>query len=115
MKAWPLFAASLLLAGAAPPPDARTREDIRCLLATAMLADSKDPQVKQAGAAGALYYLGRLDGRSPGLDIEAAVEAEADSLTEATQGSLLKKCGATLEQRGAYLVQAGKALEKRGK
>ncbi|HEX8527535.1 hypothetical protein [Allosphingosinicella sp.] len=115
MKPWPLLIASTLLAGAPPPPNAQTKEDVHCLLAAASLTESKDEKIKQVGAAGALYYLGRLDGRTPDLDIEAVVAAEADAVARAEQGPLLKKCGDTLQRRGDYLVSAGKALEKRGK
>jgi hypothetical protein len=115
MKFVSVLLASTLLAGAVPPPDAQTKDDIRCLIAAASLAASDDPKIKQAGGAGALYYLGRLDGRSPGLDIEAAVAAEMDAVTGVPQGPLLKKCGATIEGRGAYLIAVGKALEKRVK
>jgi hypothetical protein len=94
---------------------AQTKDDIHCLLAAASLAGSKDSKIKQAGGAGALYYLGRLDGRTPDLDIEAAVAAEAEAFARADQGQLLKKCGATLSQRGDHLIAVGKALEQRAK
>jgi hypothetical protein len=115
MKPWTLLIASTFLAGAAPPPDGQTREDIHCLLAASSLTESSDPKMRQAGGAGALYYLGRLDGRTPDLDIEATVAAEAEAFQKADKGPLLKKCGETIKRRGDYLVEAGKALEKRGK
>ena len=115
MKPWPLLVASVLLAGAAPPSDVQTKEDIHCLIAASSLTMSDDPEIKQAGGGGALYYLGRLDGRSPGLDIEKAVAAEADVLKRADPGPLFKKCGETIMRRGDYLIAVGKALEARGK
>ena len=115
MKPWPVLVASTLLAGAAPSSDVQTKEDIRCLIAASSLTMSDDPEIKQAGGGGTLYYLGRLDGRSPGLDIEKAVAAEADLMKEADRGPLLKKCGETIMRRGDYLVAVGKALEAGGK
>lgn len=115
MKSLPVLVASTLLAGAAPPPDAQTKEDVRCLIAAASLAASDDPKAKQAGTGGALYYLGRLDGRTPGLDIEAAVAAEVDVMAKSPAGPILMECGNRLKERGHYLESVGRALEKRGK
>jgi hypothetical protein len=112
MKPWLPLAASILLVGAAPPTDAVTKGNLRCFIALTVLADTDDPAVKQAAAAGTLYFLGRLDGRSPNLDIETAVAAEMRGMTEAEIRSLLKSCGDTIKGRGDYLIAIGKALEK---
>lgn len=112
MKTWPVLVGAILLGGAAPPPASATKEDLKCFIALAMLANSEDPDTKQAGSMGTIYFLGRLDGRSPGLDIETAVGAEVATMTEADQASLLKSCGDTLTRRGDYLVATGKALQK---
>jgi len=110
-----MFVAPVLLIGAAPPHDAATKGDLRCFIALTVLADNDDPEIKQAASAGTLYFLGRLDGRTPALDIEAAVAAETTVMTDAAIRSLLKSCGDTLTRRGDYLIATGKALEKRGK
>jgi hypothetical protein len=107
-----LIGASFLIA-AGSPPDAQTREDIRCFMAMARLADTDDPKIKQVGTAGTLYFLGRLDGRTPGLDIGSEVAAGAAAVTEVEMRTLLKSCGELIEKRGAYLIAVGKALEQR--
>jgi hypothetical protein len=114
MKAWSIFAASSWLLAAAPPPlDAPTKEDVRCFIALGTLAQSDDPTIKTAATAGTLYFLGRLDGRSPGLDMEAAVAAETPEMTEADHAALLRSCGGKMEERGNYLIEVCKALKRR--
>lgn len=103
------------LIAAAPPPDPGTREDVRCFVALAYLADTDDAKVKEAAMAGTLYFLGRLDGRTPGLDLESEVATVAETFADGDMKSLLQSCSVLIEQRGEYLVAAGKALEKRGK
>ena len=115
MKARWIFAASILLIAAAPPSDSGRTEDVRCFIALSALSQTADGETKQAAAAGTLYFLGRLDGHSPGLDLEAAVTAEAPGMTEAVLGSLLKSCGEKIRSRGEYLLAVGGALQKKGK
>jgi hypothetical protein len=104
----------LLLAAAAPPLDPETKKDVRCFLALSMLNENEDEGIRQAGLLGSQYYLGRIDGRVPGLDLEAALEAEAGSIDEAAHTALLESCGKLMETRGSEVVAIGEALERRG-
>jgi hypothetical protein len=68
-------------------------QDARCLIASSFLMDSDDADVKTAGLLAAQYYLGRLDGRSPGLDLEALLTREAERFTDNDRSALLASCG----------------------
>ncbi len=104
-------AAPLLVAAA---PTAEDRADGRCLIVSYLLADNQDAEIKNAAVIISQYYLGRLDGRSPGLDIEALIEAETEALDDAQVQALLQSCGAAVEKRGKEIEAMGARLEKKG-
>ena len=108
---WMVIFAPLVIA-AAPPIDAETTKDIRCLVAVSSLAGSDDATVKLAATVGAQYFLGRIDGRRPDLNLETAIIAEASHLTEADIRSLLVSCGGLIKSRGAALQAIGKRMQQ---
>lgn len=109
-----LLAASLPMLAAAAPPGAEDRADVRCLVVAYHLAGNEDKEISQAGILISQYYLGRLDGRSPGLDLEAAIEAETKGMDDAQMKALLERCGAEVEKRGKDVEALGTRLEKKG-
>ncbi len=63
--------------GNALAADQRTMSDIRCIV-VAMKMSARAGSAKQASATMiTLYYLGRLDGRTPGLNVEGLIANEA--------------------------------------
>jgi hypothetical protein len=110
-KYW-LLAAPLVM-GAGPPVDAETRKDLRCFLAVSSLADNPDPTIKMSGMIGAQYFLGRIDGRVPSLDLERALVAEAAVITNADLPPLLGACGQQIADRGEVLTVIGKRMQNR--
>jgi len=106
VSAWPVASAE---------PDATT-SDLRCLVSAAVMSSSSDdPKVKSAGQLAAIYFLGRLDGRTPDLDLEARFAEQAHAMTDADVKSQLQSCGATLSARGAALQTIGKDLDQKQK
>jgi hypothetical protein len=105
-------AAPLLLAAA--PPTTQDRADIRCLIVSYQLASNADAEIKNAGIIVSQYYLGLLDGRSPGLDLEALIEAESKGIDEAQMKALLQRCGSQVEKRGKEIEAIGARLQKKG-
>lgn len=100
-----LFTASL--AAAAPADDA---EDARCLIVAAELADSDDDELEEAGTIMTMYFLGRLDGRSPGANLETLIVREAAAMSEDDKERLLIACSAQLELRGKQMEALGSRL-----
>ena len=108
-----LLAASVLI-GAAPPMDAETRKDVRCFLAVSSFANDPDSKIAMSAIMGAQYYLGRIDGRAPKLDLEAVLIAETLAFRPADMPALLLSCGQTMTERGKAVTQIGKRLQEIG-
>jgi hypothetical protein len=109
-------AATLALpnAGLAATPAEETAKDVRCLIVVSELADSKDKETETAGLIASQYFLGRIDGRSPGVDLQRLLIREAEKLTDADRPTLLVSCGNQLEERGRYLEKIGKSISEKG-
>jgi len=114
-----VFASLLLLAAApqqAPSPalDAETMNDVRCLVATTSIVKNKDPKLAQAGMIASQYFLGRIDGRTPKLDLEDALVRAAKSISQEQMKALFQRCGTLLHDRGEAVKAIGARLEARG-
>jgi hypothetical protein len=81
--------AAALAAAAAGPAAAQTEEagrDLRCLMVVAIYGAQQDtPEGKQAAASGFSYYVGRLKGREPDIDINARLRAEGRRTSQLSQ------------------------------
>lgn len=96
---------------AAPPLDAETTKDVRCLLAVSSLVGSDNQAAQMSALIGSQYFLGRIDGRSPNLDLEAALTAEAPKLNQTEMKFLFQSCGEMLKQRGLALKAIGEHMQ----
>jgi hypothetical protein len=101
-----LVAALILQASA--PEAAATAADLRCL---ALVASGGVETPSRAGmAAGAMYFVGRIDARAPAFDypgemlrlIRSGVDLAADRA----------RCAAELKARGAALVELSRGLQR---
>lgn len=110
-----MFSLVLATAAAAAQPSPADMQDLRCIAAFATLAsltDKADDQEKML--VGMLYYVGKLDGRSPGIDMAGPLK------TLVTQPDYLGKdlladserCGNEMKARGAELQKIGGAMKK---
>ena len=94
-----------------------TTDDVRCLaLAAAMIANPTiDANGKAAGQTIAVYFLGRLDGRTPGLKSRLIEQAKLmGALSPDAVKAQADSCGATLGARGKALQEIGDALKDAG-
>jgi hypothetical protein len=107
------LAATLSSTSNAWAADTETTTDVRCLVVGALLASNNDANAKSAGLLAGLYYLGRLDGHDPGIDLAKAVTDEALKLKPSDVPDLAKTCGAIMMGRGKALSAAGEALKDR--
>lgn len=87
-----------------------TTADVRCVL-VGLRASALQ---QSSGSLEVMYYLGRLDGREPKLDLEALMTQETPRMTQAEYASEAVRCGKPLTLRGQQLVQIGKNMAKRG-
>src|SRR5260370_16462066 len=104
-----VLAGALTLSSAqAPAQDAETIADVRCLIVGMKFAGMADPTQQSAGMMLSMYYIGRLDGRVPKLDIEALMIKEIITMTTSDYGSEAKRCGASLTDKGQAITRIGK-------
>ena len=114
MIRWIAGAAMLATAAVAPAAPADDAEDMRCLIVAAQMGDSGDKDVEEAGAIMLFYFLGRIDGRNAGANIEAMLRREAERMTDAEMERLAASCAAQFELRAKQIEAIGSALEKSG-
>ena len=113
--AWCLASAIFLFAdfeGAAElaPAGRKTIENVQCVVVGARLSGSQ----RQAGAMLLIYFLGRIDGRSPHADLEALVEQEAKKMTASDFSNWTGRCVAEFSARGEQITKIGKSLQLSG-
>jgi hypothetical protein len=99
---------------AAEEPNPETIADIRCLAVGLRISQLPDASQKSAGMMATLYYVGRLDGRTPKLDMETLISQEIPKLNDATFRAEAVRCGNGLTARGQQLTEMGEHLIKRG-
>jgi hypothetical protein len=117
---WPVIpCAAVLLVGAAAPAaaqDAENSADIRCALAAmAMVGATQDATMKQQATMAALYYVGRLDGRNPNLDLEARLRQEMAKMAPQELAGEAQRCGQQLMVRGKALQAIGEHFKTEAK
>ena len=79
----------------------------------ARLSASSDPQEKVPGQMILMYYLGRIDGRSPKTDLRTLLQNETHSMKEADIKSAAARCGKEFAARGEDIVRIGDSLGDR--
>jgi hypothetical protein len=107
--------AALSLAGAARAQTTPNRDDVRCLVVSMAVLELGGQTGQSAGMMSALYFLGRLDGREPDLDLENSLIDEISAMKPADVRVEAVRCGGQLAMRGKILQNVGQHLMERGK
>jgi hypothetical protein len=94
----------------AQTPD--TTSDVRCVAVGLRFAELPDSPQKSTGLLMALYYIGRLDGRDPNLDLKVLLAAQLAKMTAADFSQEGVRCGSILSSKGAELTHTGQDLAK---
>lgn len=89
--------------------------DIRCVAVGMKLAGAANSSDQTRGFLLTLYYIGRLDGRVPKLDIENLLIVEGSKMSSSDDASEAKRCGASLVEKGEQITKIGKDLIEREK
>ena len=89
-----------------------TSDDVKCLAVSLNMSTADDPQEQSVGMLSTMYWLGRLDGRTPSLDLEKQMDAlgalsAEDLRTEAV------RCAAALSTRGDALTKLGESMRQK--
>jgi hypothetical protein len=110
-----VVAGALVLSSAqGQAPDTETAADMRCVIVGMRLAGMTDPTARSSGMMGALYYLGRVEGRTPKLDVETLMIEQISKMTSSDYSSETQRCGNGLTAKGKQISQIGKDMIERG-
>ena len=99
----------------APPPTLNPADvaDVRCLAVGLGLLQSTDPRQRTSGQGLMLYFLGRLDGRSPDFDLEGMIYTTAHGMTPSDIRVEAQRCGGMMIVRGQELMAMGQRITQR--
>jgi hypothetical protein len=92
--------------------DADNVADIRCVAVGIRFAELPDSHEKSTGTLLVLYYIGRLDGRSPSLDIEKLLTEQITKMTDADYASEATRCGKWLAIKGEQITHIGEGMKQ---
>ena len=92
--------------------DADSLADIRCVAVGMHFAEAPDSHQKSTGTLLVLYYMGRLDGRAPSLEIEKLLAAQIDKMTASDYNTEATRCSQNLSAKGAQIKQLGEQMQK---
>jgi hypothetical protein len=91
-------------------PEDESIADVRCVIIGVKIAASADSAQQSAGVMAALYYIGRIDGREPTLNIETVLAKEVVNMTPTEFSSEAIRCGKHLTERGQEITKLGRDL-----
>ena len=80
-----------------------TSDDIRCLAIGLKLASSPDPDDQSVGLLTTMYWLGKLDGVTPRVDLEKQMQDGAFDMKETDEKTEALRCAGALKPRGEFL------------
>lgn len=104
--------ASLFMAGGARAQDAETLGDLRCIAVISIAAGQQtDPAAVMSAGMGILYFMGRIEGRVPGFNVENGLRVEVGKLTSAGVTTELVRCGGALTSKGKELQAIGRSMQ----
>ncbi|HTC44446.1 MAG TPA: hypothetical protein VK696_05295 [Steroidobacteraceae bacterium] len=84
--------------------------DVRCVAVGIRAAELPNSTQKSTGTLLVLYYLGRLDGRNPTLDLEKLLAEQVAKMTDADYATESQRCSQSLSLKGAQITRLGEDL-----
>ncbi|HZV56486.1 MAG TPA: hypothetical protein VFF89_02325, partial [Sphingobium sp.] len=105
------FAGLALACPAAAQPPAPVENDLKCVAALLAIAGSMPEGAQRMQmAAGVMYFMGRVEGQAPTLDLKAELQRIVPTLGSSQIEEEARRCGAILIEKGGRLQDIGKAL-----
>jgi len=106
------------LCGALAATSARAQDaaaaDLRCFVVALNAAASDDSTQKAAGTMMAVYYMGRLDGGTPNLDLKTRLVEEIRKMTPERFKAEAMRCGADMTARASAMADLAGVLATQG-
>jgi hypothetical protein len=90
-----------------------TSDDIKCLAVSLDLSSSQDPDEQSLGMLSTMYWLGRLDGRVPGQDLEKQMQAGAFDMRPTDEKAEAARCAEVMKTRGPLLTKLSEEKQQR--
>jgi hypothetical protein len=104
----------LTIGSSARAADAQTVADAQCVVIGARLYASSDQRQRASGQILLVYFLGRIQGRSPNVDLEVLIDHEAKAMAASDLEEAMRRCGTELSTQGAEISKIGKHLSQLG-
>lgn len=101
-------------AASAMQPGSQVERDVRCVAAFAVVGDTlpDGDEGKTGLMLLTMYYIGKIDGEAPGIDLEAALrQVTGQPGYEQQLQADLQRCASEMEARGKKLQSVGNALQ----
>ena len=108
------LAIALMCAESRADDTPQTKMDVRCVVAALKLGASSNGEEKYRAGLLMLYYIGRLDGRSPGLPLERLLEREKNSMSSDDLAAETRRCGESFASKGKEIQRIGDDLAAKG-
>ena len=105
---------SMILALSPPDPVTVANEaDIRCMAILSAAANTAPAEQRGGVIGGVMFFYGRVVGRAPTFDIEAAMLrlVKSHPKGEGFEPDRVR-CGSEMQARGAYLITMGKHIQE---
>jgi hypothetical protein len=99
-----------LVFGSACAADRQTIADVQCIVVAMKMGAASGSAQQVTATMITLYYLGRLDERIPGMDIEGLIVKEAAKMSRADLRSEAARCGRALTEKGLEIQRIGNRL-----
>jgi hypothetical protein len=99
-----LIAATVLLLSSGSALAQTPAEDVKCLVASNIFANTeKDAAKRQVSTAARLFYLGRVDARLGGGQLQTTLTTAAKGITAANVGATMTTCVKSMQGKLAAL------------
>ena len=102
-----IISGALLATGATAQNDEAT-DDLRCLVVGLNLNQSPIETLRGASVLMTIYYMGRLEGRDPNLDLKGRIADEGRKMSAGDMQSETRRCAAELKAKGEAIAEMGK-------
>lgn len=105
---------TLIMSTSARAETPEMTHDLKCLALSFTIIQSNDAKVADAGKIATFYYLGRIDGRDPTIDLADRFSQPDMQLSQEELQRLAMDCGKELSERGKALTETSRRLEAAG-
>ncbi len=103
-------AAALAVAGSARAQAQDLTNDLRCVVIfSGMIGNPQYAQLKDSASAGLFYFLGRAEGRQPGMDLGVQFARVREDLPITQYEDEARRCFAGLKKKNDQLKAIGSA------